>query len=200
MLAAAFKEWAAVCHALADGRQTVILRKGGIHESGGVFRPEHNRFWLLPTHFHAQQQAGLKPTARDLLAAADAARPPAGEYCLAHLADVVAVHHLDTLAAARSLDALHVWSPETVEQRFHYRRPGLYLLVVRVFALPDPVTVPEQPEYAGCKTWVHLDPAPPAGAAESARPVLSDERFAAVAARVDAALGSAGSASGRPAE
>ena len=28
----ALKEWSAVVHALLDGRQTVLLRKGGIHE------------------------------------------------------------------------------------------------------------------------------------------------------------------------
>ena len=28
----AFKEWAAVCAALDSGRQTLILRKGGLHE------------------------------------------------------------------------------------------------------------------------------------------------------------------------
>ena len=60
-LGVAFKEWAAVCRALADGTQTVILRKGGIAEAGGEFRPEHARFWLYPTHFHEQQRAGLKP-------------------------------------------------------------------------------------------------------------------------------------------
>ena len=37
----AFKEWAVVCQALAAGRQSVILRKGGIAEEGGIFRPEY---------------------------------------------------------------------------------------------------------------------------------------------------------------
>ena len=50
--AVAFKEWAAVCAALAAGRQALILRKGGIAEGPGGFRPEHDRFWLLPTRFH----------------------------------------------------------------------------------------------------------------------------------------------------
>ena len=51
--AIALKEWAAVCEALAAGRQTILLRKGGIAEGPGGFRPEHSEFWLLPTWFHA---------------------------------------------------------------------------------------------------------------------------------------------------
>jgi hypothetical protein len=48
----AFKEWAAICRALATGRQDVILRKGGIVEDGGEFRPDHASFLLLPTFLH----------------------------------------------------------------------------------------------------------------------------------------------------
>ena len=38
MLKDAFKEWAVICRALAEGRQALILRKGGIAEAGGDFR------------------------------------------------------------------------------------------------------------------------------------------------------------------
>ena len=34
-LQVALKEWATVCHALETGRQTVLLRKGGIYEAAG---------------------------------------------------------------------------------------------------------------------------------------------------------------------
>ena len=153
----AFKEWAAVCRALADGTQTVILRKGGIHEDGGGFRPEHDRFWLYPTHFHEQQQAGLKPAFRPLLALVEQTRPPAGTVELAHVVEVTAVRHLTDLDEALALDGRHVLTADVVRQRFHYRAPGLYVLDVRVTAVP-PVVVPERPEYVGCKTWVELLP------------------------------------------
>jgi hypothetical protein len=38
----------------------LILRKGGIAEDGGQFRPEHDRFLLYPTHFHEQHRTGIK--------------------------------------------------------------------------------------------------------------------------------------------
>ena len=84
---AAFKEWAAVCRALASGRQDVILRKGGIVEPGGEFRLESREFLLLPTFLH-QSAEQLIPEARDLLVGIDADRPPPGRIVLTHLARV----------------------------------------------------------------------------------------------------------------
>jgi hypothetical protein len=157
MLRVAFKEWAAVCRALADGKQSLILRKGGIAEQGGTFRPEHDRFWLYPTYFHEQQRTGLKPEYLPLIDAAEADRPPPGVLRLSHFAEVADVRHVDRLEDALALDPLHVWSEETVRQRFHYRTPGLYVLAVRVFRSRRPAELPENPAYAGCKTWVELD-------------------------------------------
>src|SRR5205823_2861074 len=65
--AVAFKEWAGVCDALIQGRQSLIVRKGGIREGPGpgVFVPEHAAFWLYPTWVHQAQQ-GLRRVADDL--------------------------------------------------------------------------------------------------------------------------------------
>ena len=57
--AIAFKEWSEICQVLADGRQTLIVRKGGIREGPGGFSPEHQAFWLYPTYVHQAQQ-GLR--------------------------------------------------------------------------------------------------------------------------------------------
>src|SRR5271168_430924 len=55
------KEWAAVCAALGDGRQIILLRKGGIYESAGEFEIEHRQFLLFPTYLHQNAQM-LKTT------------------------------------------------------------------------------------------------------------------------------------------
>ena len=62
----AFKEWASVCDALLEGRQTIILRKGGISEgtAPGVFVPEHSEFWLYPTWVHQAEQGVRSDAAR----------------------------------------------------------------------------------------------------------------------------------------
>lgn len=185
MATVAFKEWAVICRALAAGRQAVILRKGGISESGGEFRPEHERFLLLPTHFHEQHRTGIKPELMSDLDAAEADLAPAGSLRFTHIADVTDVRKVTELERALSLDALHGWTADTVRQRFHYRTPGLFVMTVRVSALPAPVEVPDRHEYAGCKTWVGLvDDVPTNGA----RHVMNDAAFADYSAAVTAAL------------
>jgi hypothetical protein len=174
-LSIAFKEWAVVCRALAEGRQALILRKGGIAEAGGEFRPEHDRFLLYPTYFHEQHRTGLKSEYLPLLDAAEAERPPAGTLRFTHSVRVMDVRRVADLEEALALDPLHAWTADTVRQRFNYRTPGLFVLTVRVFRLPQPAERPERPEYAGCKTWVELDEPV---ASDEANPVLGDAAFA----------------------
>src|SRR5262249_6242277 len=83
MLKHAFKEWAVICRALAEGRQALILRKGGIEEPGGEFRLASRRFWLYPTYVH-QQGTAIKPEAMPLLEQAEREKPPAGTVRLSH--------------------------------------------------------------------------------------------------------------------
>jgi hypothetical protein len=180
MLAVAFKEWAAVCAALHSGRQSLILRKGGVAEAGGAFRPEHSAFLLYPTYIH-EHRAGLKAEFRDAIDDAETDRPPAGTVRIRTFVRVESVARITRLETALALDPLHAWTPDVVRQRFHYRTPGLFVLAVRAFRLPEPVPMPERPEYAGCKTWVPLD-APVD--TTNAEPVLTETAFAAVLAEL----------------
>ena len=61
---AALKEWSAAVHAMLDGRQTVLLRKGGIGEKR--FDVAAAEFVFFPTvaHGHAER---VRPEHRDLL-------------------------------------------------------------------------------------------------------------------------------------
>src|SRR5947209_17814194 len=120
MLKDAFKEWAVICKALAEGKQAIILRKGGIAESGGAFRVEHTRFWLFPTYAH-QQRAGITPEAVPLLEQVEAERPdrtggvsPPSMVRLSHFAEVHGVYHVQDPVGALRLAGLHCWSQETV--------------------------------------------------------------------------------------
>lgn len=178
-----FKEWAVVCRALAMGRQALILRKGGIAEESGVFRPDHARFWLLPTYLH-QNADGLKPEAATSLPAVERDRPPTEIIRLTHYVEVPGVFRAERLDPLLELDRLHVWSAATVRQRFAYRAPGLFVLPARVFALTEPIDVANRPEYDGCKTWVDFGSELPT----NGKPVLSDREFANVLEAIDRAL------------
>lgn len=199
----ALKEWGAAVHALLEGRQTILLRKGGIHERR--FEVARDRFVLFPTvaHSHAER---VRPEHHDLLAPgeADVADERFTVRCGIALAGVVEVagperpsaprpaHSADRAAeqvAERLAEIadLHIWTAESIQRdRVEFRpRLPLQVLVVRAFALPAPVVVERTEAYAGCKSWVDLPLAWPRG---EGRQVHTEERLAADLARVRAAL------------
>jgi hypothetical protein len=180
----AFKEWAVICEALAQGKQALILRKGGIDEATGEFQLEQRRFWLFPTYLH-QQESGIREDASPLLQKVLAERPAAGLVRLSHFAEVTGIYHVHRLAPALLLGHLHLWSDETVEKRFAYRTPGLYVLTVRVYRLPRAHEIADTPHYQGCRSWVELDEAL---STDGAMPVLSDDAYVKVQNSLDLLL------------
>ena len=155
----AFKEWAAVCDALCRGECDVILRKGGIHERRGRFRPEHDRFWLMATRFH-QDPADLA----DHLTGPLPAPPPAGTVRLPGWCEVTDVRHLTGEAELASIRGRHALSDAVARTRFHYKRPGLWALTVRVWVPPGPVEIADAAAFGGCRSWVELPGEPEAQA------------------------------------
>lgn len=186
---AALKEWAIVCRALADGRQTLLIRKGGIEEIKAGFQVTHRDFWLFPTYVH-QKAADLIPAVRAKFEEVQAAQPPAGAIpfqLYATVEDVVKVMDLDRL---RSLEGYHVLSWDCVASRFHYRnKPGVHVMTLRVYRHPNIVRLKNTPDYDGCVSWVDLDEALET---EGCTPVLSDAEFGARLADIRARLAGAG--------
>lgn len=170
----AFKEWAVVVEALGNGEQILILRKGGIHEQRGQFQVRHNQFWLYPTQYHEAEASVIpskRPAVRTLSAAADPTRVP-----VQFRAEVVETYWLTDLAVCRRLQGRHIWSEHVVQQRFEFgRQPGLYAIVVRIHALPEPVWLPVRESYGGCKSWIELETTLPTNLL---RPVLGEAEFA----------------------
>jgi hypothetical protein len=170
-LAIALKEWAAVCNALATGRQIILLRKGGIYESAGEFELEHPSFLFFPTYLHqnlkmlkSEAHAGFEPRT---------AEPEKIPLSLAgHVTDIL---QLKSRAQMDRLDTQHIWTAPLIDMRFNYRPENpLYLLLVRAYTLPQVITVENTPAYAGCKSWVPLEQEISTSAATA---VLSEEEF-----------------------
>jgi hypothetical protein len=184
----ALKEWASVERALAEGRVTLLLRKGGIYEGTGEFRVEHREFWIFPTLFH-QNPEELRPEFRPLLGG-DAPPAPQDEIPIGTYSVVEDAFRVERLDALERLEGLHPMTQETVRARFAYRgKPYLHALVVRAHRLPEPLVVPNTLGYEGCVSWVALDGAV---ATAGARPVLGDGAFAAARAEVARRLGADG--------
>jgi hypothetical protein len=174
--AVAFKEWAGVCDALIEGRQSVILRKGGISEGAGpgVFVPEHSEFWLYPTWVHQAEQ-GLRSTAGTIPVAHR--QDPGGLVPILALVRVALVGYVANEQTLAALEDFHVLTAETMIKRFHYRQPAIWVLGVRVWRHDTGYAIAATPEHAGCKTWVILDE-PLSTMAVS--PVLDDAEWTSV--------------------
>lgn len=158
-MTAALKEWSAAVHALLDGRQTVLLRKGGIHEKRFALDPGSTRasFLLFPTvaHSHAER---VRLEHQDLL---DAAQKDSTEdqLVIRAAAKVVAAVEVNQPDRIGEIADQHIWTPASVRaERLDFRpKHRLTVLVVQAAALTDPVTLPRLAEYAGCRSWVDLD-------------------------------------------
>ena len=120
-----------------------------------------------------------------LLDRAEAERPAPGVVRLTHFAETSGVYHLHNLPAALLLGGMHCLSAATVKSRFEYKRPGLYVLPVRVYQAASATDLPETAYYAGCRSWVELERELPT---DGATPVLSDAAFREVGERLDRLL------------
>ncbi len=151
-----FKEWALVCAALGEGRQTVIIRKGGIAEGRDGFAFRHREFFLFPTFFHEQVER-----VRTSDATLPEQRPD--EIEIRYYAKVESARVMTDWDEVRALKPLHILAESVVRERFDYDdAPGVHVAFVRISRL-DPVwRFPNSKAYGGCRSWVHL-PAPPPG-------------------------------------
>ena len=153
----AFKEWDIVCKALEEGRQSLILRKGGIHEGREGFSFAHDQFVLFPTRFHAQG---------DYVKIPGVVTKPEWE-----VGDEVVINSKVKVKKAVTLTdwdevALladqHIWTEETIRDRFFWEGKGMasgsiHVAYVEVEKLKDPVRFNYANKHRGCRSWVEID-------------------------------------------
>ena len=182
----ALKEWASVERALATGRVSLLVRKGGISERRGGFDVEHRSFWIFPTAFH-QSADELDPAFHGLMEGVEpASRDEVRLRVFAELSDAFRV---ESLEAMERLAGLHPMAWETVKSRFAYKnRPYLHVLLVRAHVLDAPIVLPNTLEYEGCVSWVRLDEEVPT---VGAVPVIADAEFDILREELLARLGDA---------
>ncbi len=173
----ALKEWAAIVHALLEGEQIVDVRKGGLHEDGRHFDVPARRVWLSPTAEHQKAEL-LKPAYAHWVDLATAS--PVGEpVSVLGWADVVDVATITEPEHVAAIDSKLIWSADYVEKRFSWKkRDPLWVLVLRVHRLHEPIMVPWRDEYGGCTSWVDYDSLPDPESVP-AHAVLSDVAFEA---------------------
>ena len=172
----ALKEWAAIVHALLEGEQVIDVRKGGLREDGRHFELSARRAWLYPTAEHQRAEL-LKPAYRhwvDLATASPVGEPVtiAGWADVTDVATITDPEHLDAIASKL------IWTDEYVSSRLNWKkRDPLWVIVMRVRRLDEPITVPWTERYRGCTSWVALDGLPADPAATASHAALSDVAF-----------------------
>jgi hypothetical protein len=181
----ALKEWAVIVRELGEGRQIALIRKGGILEQKHGFTIEHREFFLFPTYTH-QNENDLAPSLHPRFAELLHAGPEHGRLLFDYYAVAEEIFQVAALDPLIALEDMHGFSWSAVERRFQYRRPGLYVLALRVYKLPRTLLLPASPHYEGCLSWVDLDEEL---LTEGAAPVLTDTEFSIRLDRIRAVLG-----------
>ena len=146
----AFKEWSTVCDALANGEQSLILRKGGISEGKLGFQWLHERFFLFPTFFHTQlgQVKGER-----------AIREPRedGRIALQLIAEVTESGRLTDWDEITALADEHIWTEEAIRERYEWGdEPGISFARVTVRQLSEPWVLDDRKGFGGCRSWIGL--------------------------------------------
>lgn len=175
-MAVAFKEWQVVCDALASGRQTILLRKGGIHEGREGFSFAHQSFFLFPTRFHAQLEQ-----VRDGDFQPEKEWEPGDALEICHHVEVLFAVTLQDWEQVTRFFPYHIYTEETVRERFDWSGKGMstgsiHLAFVRVAKLEKPWRLEYDKRFGGCRSWVEL-PEPPDGLLLRSHPVISTADF-----------------------
>jgi hypothetical protein len=177
MLSAALKEWAVAIRALREGRQVLLLRKGGIREEGGEFEVQTRDVLLFPTYEHQMEQAGMLQPCYGSWLQEEQRRKPSDD-CVrmdawARITDILVVRDFKALYTLKSQ---HIYDDALIRFRNENEpHKPLYALFLRAYELHSPVTMPMELDYYGCKSWITLTEPVETG---SANPVLSDHTYA----------------------
>lgn len=182
-----FKEWAFVCEALGEGVQTLILRKGGIHEGRAGFHFQHNHFWLFPTGFHAQKEQ-LLWTPNDIESSTVPPDEERTEVHIRHKVELKKIWKVTDWEKVAALAPYHVWKEDVIRDRFVWNDEScLHVALVKISSLVSEWTFPYERGFGGCRSWVKLN-------SESEptdivlKPSLSDEKWQQIANEVNSIL------------
>ena len=167
----ALKEWATVVNALESGKQTVILRKGGILETSSGFNVESKKFLLFPTWEH-QEEKHVKPEFQNFLNNALKNKPKEGFNRITSFVEVLDEKDIESKETVNALSPFHVWSDAYIEERINWMpEKPIKAVFLRTYKVPE-FEIPIKSEYHGCKSWIELNEKD-----QDAKSVLSDDEI-----------------------
>ncbi len=167
----ALKEWAIAVNALSTGKTIVLLRKGGIREAG--FKVKYSSVWLYPTYEH-QKPDLLKPEyASGVIPVTSGWHPQT--VVIKSCAEITSVIPISNKNQIESLQPYHIWNEKMISDRLKWKsKTPLMVLLLRVYHLAAPQTIPYNNTYGGCKSWIDLmEPI----ATDSITPVIKAQEY-----------------------
>lgn len=185
MAITALKEWAVAIKALREGRQVLLVRKGGISEETRHFRINAERFVLFPTREH-QRADLLQPEFQQDLADILAAPSDPTQVTFDTWGEMTDLFEITEASQVEALSPFYCFSTGYAEERLRWKpRHPLLVMAVRAYRLERPLVLPMRKEFGGCKSWLTLDEELPPGGMTAA---LDDATYAAQIAAVREAL------------
>src|SRR5919108_5493137 len=124
IITAALKEWAIVCRALEDGRQILLLRKGGIMEYRQGFEAKHNTFFLYPTFEH-QSKEFIQADYTEIFDMLMHEQSSDNKNIITSYACAIAVKQVTDGSLLQRLQKYHIWNNSYIDVRLNYnpKRP-----------------------------------------------------------------------------
>ena len=156
----ALKEWSIVCRALENGRQSILLRKGGILEYKEGFEISQKIFLLYPTLEH-QSREYLQQNYLQKIEFIENNGPNFDQdkiNTITILARIEGMQEFNDETKLSKLEKYHIWNEKYVNMRMSYNpKKPMNALLLRIYKLPEPISVKVNPEWAGCKSWINID-------------------------------------------
>lgn len=154
MTMSALKEWAIVCKGLEEGRQTILLRKGGIMERKHGFELRHNDFYMFPTYEH-QSRDLLQQEYADKFETILQDKPLDDLNTIYLYARVIFITETFSRKMLHDLRDFHIWNEKYVNARMDYNpEKPLSIILLRVYRLNKALNVALSPQQAGCRSWI----------------------------------------------
>ena len=178
----ALKEWAIAVDALSTGETIVLLRKGGIREAG--FQVKFPSVWLYPTYEH-QKPDLLKPEYADRVVPVESGWHPE-TVKIQSCGSITDILPISSTSQIKALQPYHIWTERAIGDRLRWKpQKPLIVLLLRVYRLATPQTIPYSNTYGGCKSWLDLiEPI----ATDCLTPVVEDRQYEEQTTQIKAAI------------
>jgi hypothetical protein len=169
----ALKEWAIAINALENGKTIMLLRKGGIHEQGGRFQVAQEEILLYPTYEHQQPFLLKTDYASSVVPVTSGWHPET--VTIGSWTEITDIFQVTNETIVQALEPFHIWSESFISDRLKWKQhQPLYILLLKVYKLPQTVEIPYRKEYGGCKSWIELAELV---SRQGSEPVLSDSKY-----------------------